>query len=93
MSSMREELYVGDALLLADVQNDFLPGGALGVKGGDEILPILCGYMTRFHSRGLPIFLSRDWHQASHRNNHLALKNNSFGKSILFKAIYGLLMP
>ena len=66
MSSMREELYVGDALLLADVQNDFLPGGALGVKGGDEILPILCGYMPRFHSRGRPIFLSRDWHPPNH---------------------------
>ena len=63
---MREELYVGDALLLADVQNDFLPGGALGVKGGDEILPVLCGYMDRFHSRGLPIFLSRDWHPPNH---------------------------
>ncbi len=39
MSSVREALYVGDALLIADVQNDFLPGGALGVKGGDEIVP------------------------------------------------------
>ncbi len=66
MSSMREELYVGDALLLADVQNDFLPGGALGVKGGDEILPVLRGYMDRFRSRGLPIFLSRDWHPPNH---------------------------
>ena len=36
-----EQLYVDDALLIADIQNDFLPGGALGVKGGDEIVPVL----------------------------------------------------
>ena len=33
MSSLREELCVGDALLIADIQNDFLPGGVLEVKG------------------------------------------------------------
>ena len=33
MSSLREELCVGDALLIADVQNNFLPGGVLEVKG------------------------------------------------------------
>lgn len=66
MSSVREELYVGDALLIADVQNDFLPGGALGVKGGDEVIPILRGYVDRFRSRGLPIFLSQDWHPPDH---------------------------
>jgi len=59
-------LYVGDALLIVDVQNDFLPGRALGVNGGDEILPVLRGYMDRFRSRGLPIFLSQDWHPPNH---------------------------
>ena len=43
-----EQLYVGDALLIADIQNDFLPGGALGVKGGDEILPVLRGIHRSF---------------------------------------------
>jgi len=61
-----EPLYVGDALLIVDVQNDFLPAGALGVKGGDEIIPVLRGYMDRFQSRGLPIFLSRDCHPLNH---------------------------
>ena len=32
-----ESLKPQDALLIADVQNDFLPGGALGIRGGDEI--------------------------------------------------------
>ncbi len=55
-----------DALLLADIQNDFLPGGALGISRGDEIVPALLAYLQRFDSRGLPIFLSRDWHPRRH---------------------------
>jgi len=55
-----------DALLIADVQNDFLPGGALGISGGDAILPVLLTYVHRFHARGLPMFLTRDWHPANH---------------------------
>lgn len=65
-----EHLYVGDALLIADVQNDFLPGGALGVQGGDEILPALRRYVGRFQSLGLPIFLSQDWHPPNHCSFH-----------------------
>src|ERR1043165_1366540 len=66
MSTIREKLYSGDALLIADIQSDFLPGGALGVTGGDEIIPVLRGYIDRFQSRGLPIFLSQDWHPPNH---------------------------
>jgi nicotinamidase/pyrazinamidase len=56
----------GDALLIADIQRDFLPGGALGVAGGNEIFPVLLNYIQRFESRGLPIFASRDWHPRNH---------------------------
>ena len=56
----------GDALLVADIQNDFLPGGALGIGGGDTIIPILLNYIRRFHTRQLPIFLTRDWHPPNH---------------------------
>lgn len=55
-----------DALLIADIQNDFLPGGALGIRGGEEILPILENYIRRFHVRSLPVFLTRDWHPWDH---------------------------
>lgn len=61
-----ETLQPGDALIVVDVQNDFLPGGALGVPGGDQVVPVLMRYMARFQSRGLPIFLSRDWHPPNH---------------------------
>lgn len=59
-------LTAGDGLLIADIQNDFLPGGALGIAGGDQILPALLGYLARFQVAGLPIVLSRDWHPTDH---------------------------
>ncbi len=60
------DLHPGDGLLVADVQNDFLPGGALGVPRGDEIVPALNRYGVAFRTRGLPIFASRDWHPSDH---------------------------
>ena len=63
---MTEVLKADDALLIADIQNDFLPGGALGISGGDVIIPALLTYIHRFHARALPIFLSRDWHPPNH---------------------------
>lgn len=59
-------LTAGDALLIVDVQNDFLPGGALGVTRGDEIVPVLNRYIRSFESAGLPVYASRDWHPADH---------------------------
>jgi nicotinamidase/pyrazinamidase len=60
------DLQTGDALVIMDVQNDFLPGGALGVPHGDEIVPLPSCYATAFYSRGLPVFASRDWHPPDH---------------------------
>lgn len=56
----------GDALLVVDVQNDFLPGGNLGVKDGDAVVPVLNRYIAAFAARGLPIFFTRDWHPQEH---------------------------
>lgn len=55
-----------DALILVDVQNDFLPGGALAVPNGDQIIPVLNGYIERFAAKKLPIFATRDWHPPDH---------------------------
>jgi nicotinamidase/pyrazinamidase len=51
-----------DALIIVDVQNDFCPGGALAVPGGDEVVPVLNPLIDRFTEAGLPIFATRDWH-------------------------------
>ncbi|MFH1853921.1 MAG: bifunctional nicotinamidase/pyrazinamidase [Candidatus Omnitrophota bacterium] len=53
---------VKKTLLIVDVQNDFCPGGALGIKDGDKIIPFINKYIKIFASKRLPIFSSRDWH-------------------------------
>src|SRR5881296_2929314 len=57
-----------DALIIVDVQNDFCPGGALAVSGGDEVVPVLNRAIERFTKAGLPIFATRDWHPE--KTNH-----------------------
>ncbi len=56
----------GDALIVVDVQNDFLPGGRLAVPRGDEVVAPLNQYLRAFHARGLPIYATRDWHPPDH---------------------------
>lgn len=60
------ELNANDALLVVDVQNDFLPGGSLAVADGDEVIPVLNRYIELFREHGLPIYATRDWHPADH---------------------------
>ncbi len=50
------------ALLVIDVQNDFCPGGALAVAGGDEIVAPINAMMDAFDS----VILTQDWHPAGH---------------------------
>ena len=50
------------ALLLIDIQNDFLPGGALAVPGGDEIIPVVNAMLGDFEI----IVATQDWHPADH---------------------------
>lgn len=55
-----------DALIIVDVQNDFLPGGALAVPNGDQVVPVLNAYIERFAEKKLPVFATRDWHPPDH---------------------------
>jgi nicotinamidase/pyrazinamidase len=56
----------GDALIIIDVQNDFLPGGTLAVADGDRIIPVINQYIKIFSGKNLPIFATRDWHPQKH---------------------------
>jgi nicotinamidase/pyrazinamidase len=56
----------GDALVIVDVQLDFLPGGRLAVPHGDEVVAVLNGYIAFFRQAGLPIVATRDWHPPEH---------------------------
>jgi nicotinamidase-related amidase len=51
-----------EVLLIVDVQNDFCPGGALAVPGGDEIVPVVNKLAAGFPH----VILTQDWHPAGH---------------------------
>jgi nicotinamidase/pyrazinamidase len=51
-----------DLLLAVDVQNDFCPGGALAVPGGDETVPVINRLVRRFRH----VALTQDWHPPGH---------------------------
>jgi nicotinamidase/pyrazinamidase len=55
-----------DVLIITDIQKDFLPGGTLPVKDGDEIIPALNMYAKIFIKNGAKVVASRDWHPANH---------------------------
>jgi nicotinamidase/pyrazinamidase len=55
-------LMKNEVLIVIDVQNDFCPGGALAVNGGDEIVPLINEQMQRFEH----VVLTQDWHPAGH---------------------------
>lgn len=56
----------GDALLIVDVQRDFLPGGSLPVPAGDEVVASLNNWVRRFTLARQPIYATRDWHPPDH---------------------------
>jgi len=56
------------ALLIVDVQNDFCPGGALGVPEADKIIPAINKYAKIFSKNKFPIFATRDWHPVRTRH-------------------------
>lgn len=51
-----------EALIVVDVQNDFCPGGALAVTGGDEIVSLVNEMIAHFHH----VVLTQDWHTPGH---------------------------
>ena len=61
-----------DALIVVDIQVDFLPGGALSVKDGETVISPLNDYIKIFSRASLPVFFTRDWHPS----DHLSFKEN-----------------
>ena len=54
------------ALVVVDIQKDFCPGGALAVREGDKVVPVLNKYIEKFRKAGAPIIFTRDWHPPDH---------------------------
>lgn len=63
-----------DALIIVDMQNDFMPSGALPVEEGDQIIAGVNQIAKIFYKNDGSIFLTQDWHPQSHKSfasNHL----------------------
>jgi len=55
-----------DVLIIVDIQNDFMPSGALGVKEGDEIVAPMNDLAEKFHHWDNTIVMTQDWHPPGH---------------------------
>ena len=64
-----------DGLILVDMQNDFMPGGALAVAYGDATVPVANALATRFDT----VVATRDWHPANHGSFVAAHPDSSVG--------------
>lgn len=65
--NLEKKFYLSDpneALIIVDIQNDFLPGGSLAVSGGDEIIPTINLIQNRFDL----VVATQDWHPANHKS-------------------------
>ncbi len=77
------------ALILVDIQNDFMPGGPLAVPGGDEIIPLVNELQNSFSL----VVATQDWHPQSHKSfasNHPGKK--AF-ESIMLHGLEQVLWP
>ena len=77
------------ALIIVDVQNDFLPGGALAVPRGDEIIPLVNDLQNGFEL----VLATQDWHPPDHGSfaaNHPGKKP---GDRIMLDGIEQILWP
>jgi nicotinamidase/pyrazinamidase len=65
---LRERIRIDDtdALIVVDMQNDFMSSGALAVKGGDEIVAPINRLAEIFHSRDTLVVMTQDWHPPNH---------------------------
>src|SRR4030095_8758911 len=78
-----------DALIIVDLQNDFLPGGALPVPHGDEVIPLANELQRRFDL----VVATKDWHPPDHGSfaaNHSGKKP---GDRIILDGIEPILGP
>ncbi|MBD3194743.1 MAG: bifunctional nicotinamidase/pyrazinamidase [Candidatus Lokiarchaeota archaeon] len=70
------ELGSKDGFIIVDMQYDFIPGGALPVEGGDQIIPGINQLAKAFKESGALIVQTQDWHP----KDHLSFASNHPGK-------------
>jgi nicotinamidase/pyrazinamidase len=77
------------ALILVDLQNDFLPGGALAVPGGDEVIPLANALQPRFDL----VAATKDWHPPDHVSFAATHPNHKPGDVVMLREGPQVLWP
>lgn len=77
------------ALLLVDIQNDFLPGGALAVPHGGEVVPVANRMMPEYEV----VVATQDWHPADHQSFASQHDGHAVGEVITVEGLDQILWP
>ena len=77
------------ALLLVDIQNDFLPDGALGVPDGDAVIPVANKLQPLFNL----VIATQDWHPADHGSFAANHPGCEVGETIALDGLQQILWP
>lgn len=77
------------ALLLIDIQNDFLPGGSLAVREGDAIIPVVNRLAPRYEH----VVATQDWHPADHLSFASQHPGRSVGEMVQLDGLDQVLWP
>ena len=77
------------ALILVDIQNDFLPGGALAVPQGNEVIPTVNHLITKSRL----VVATQDWHPADHGSFASQYPDREVGESVLLGDHQQILWP
>jgi nicotinamidase/pyrazinamidase len=77
------------ALILIDIQNDFMPGGALPVSAAHQIIPVLNKAQQKFDL----IVATKDWHPSNHGSFALNHPNAKVGEAVLLDGLPQILWP
>jgi len=77
------------ALILVDIQNDFIPGGSLAVKDGDAVVPVANKLQDQFDF----IVATQDWHPANHGSFAENHEDRKIGEVIKLSGLPQILWP
>jgi len=78
-----------NALIIVDLQNDFLPGGALAVPRGDEVVPLANKLQQKFEL----VLATQDWHPPDHGSFAASHPGKKPGEHIILDGIEQILWP
>ena len=78
-----------NALIIVDLQNDFLPGGALAVPHGNEVIPLANELQQRFEL----VLATQDWHPPNHGSFAANHRGKKPGDRIMLDGIEQILWP